>query len=61
MLRAPGCQGVEVSHGRCSAGRFGADSCTKRRWKCIEIGFAVLCWELLGSFPIAAAFKAAGF
>lgn len=42
-------------------GGLGADSCTKQRWKHVPLGFAVLCWELLGSFSIAALFGAAGF
>jgi len=46
---------------RARQGGFAADSCTKQRWKRVELGFAVLCWELLGGFPIAALFRAAGF
>lgn len=38
------------------------DSFTKLRWKCVEfLEFAVLCWELLGSFLVTVLLGAAGF
>lgn len=33
---------------------IGVDSRTKNKWKHVELGFAVLCWELLGSFSSTA-------
>lgn len=51
---------VVVLNGQSSAGRARCRFLYKAEAESVELGFAVLCWESLGNFPIAA-FCSSGF